>query len=268
MPGRVRRAAVAGSFYPRRCSEIKRMFDKFERLQKHYFEGHKLPGFKPRAIIVPHAGYIFSGYTASLAYRIAATAKPKRVIVIGPSHHYYFEGISVAEYDRFETPCGPLPIDTAYIEKIKKYFPVAFVPRAHAKEHSTEVQMPFVKHYLPKAQVVEIVYGKADPKLLARLIYALLRDRENLLVISTDLSHFYTLEEAKKRDNVCLHAVMKRDPALLKRGCEACGFTGLEALLEVVRKAGLKTELLDYRTSADATGDEKRVVGYLSAVVG
>ncbi len=262
-----RRMAVRGSFYPRRCDEIERMIAGFDRRAQKQFHKRDLLARHPRAIIVPHAGYIYSGYTANLAYRVAADSRPKRVIVIGPSHHYYFEGISAAEYDRFETPCGPLPIDRAYIAKIKKYFPVTFDPEAHRKEHSTEVQMPFVRHYFPDAKVVEIVYGKTDPALLAKLIYALLRDRENLVVISTDLSHFYTLEEAKKRDNVCLNAVAKRDPAILKRGCEACGYTGLAAMLGVVKKAGLKTALLDYRTSADATGDRQRVVGYMSAIV-
>lgn len=263
-----RRAAVSGVFYPGRCDEIEKMIAKFNSVMQKHFKNKKLLGKKPRAIIVPHAGYIYSGYTANLAWHIAANTRPRRVIVIGPSHHHYFEGISVADYDRFETPCGPIPIDKAYIRKIEKYFPVKFLPKAHAKEHSTEVQMPFVKHYFPKANVVEIVYGKADPMVLAKMIYTFLKERDNLVVISTDLSHFYTLEEAKKRDNVCLNAVLKRDPALLERGCEACGMTGLRAILYVAKRAGLKTELLDYRTSADATGDEKRVVGYMSALVG
>jgi AmmeMemoRadiSam system protein B len=244
------------------------MIKKFNTLMQQHFTDTKVLGYKPRAIIVPHAGYIYSGYTANLAWHIAANRQPKRVIVIGPSHHFYFKGISVAEYDRFETPCGPLPIDRDYIKKIEKSFPVSFVPKAHAKEHSTEVQMPFVRHYFPKAKVVEIVYGKVDPTVLAKMIYAFLKERDNLVVISTDLSHFYTLEEAHKKDNYCLNAVVKGDPSILDKGCEACGFTGLKALLAVVKKRGLKTKLLDYRTSADATGDKKRVVGYLSALIG
>ncbi len=263
-----RSAAVAGIFYPRRCREIETMFAKFNKMVDKHFTKKALLKLKPRAIIVPHAGYIYSGFTANIAYRVAANSKPRRIIVIGPSHHYYFEGISGAMYDSFETPCGDIPIDKSYLEKIGKYFPVKFDPKAHRKEHSTEVQMPFVKHYFPNVKVVEIVYGKVAPAVLAKLIYALMKEKENLVVISTDLSHFYTLEEAKTKDNICLNAVAKRDPAILDRGCEACGFTGLKALLTVVKKANLKTELLDYRTSADATGDEKRVVGYMSAVVG
>ncbi len=262
-----RRAAVAGLFYPRRCREIEAMFAKFNKLVDKHFTNKALLKLKPRAIIVPHAGYIYSGFTANIAYRVAANRKPKRVIIIGPSHHYYFEGISGAMFDSFETPCGDIPIDTTYLKRIESAFPVKFDPKAHRKEHSTEVQMPFIKHYFPGAKVVEIVYGKVDPRVLAKLVYALMRDKENLVVISTDLSHFYTLEDAKKRDNVCLNAVAKRDPTILKRGCEACGFTGLQALLLAVQKAGLRTTLLDYRTSADATGDTRRVVGYMSAVV-
>jgi len=263
-----RKAAVAGTFYPRRCREIEAMFVKFNEMAKKHFLKKELLKHKPRAIIVPHAGYIFSGYTANLAYRAAANSKPKRIIVIGPSHHYYFKGISGAMYESFETSCGDIPIDKAYLEKIQKYFPVTFDPKAHRKEHSTEVQMPFIRYYFPHVKVVELVYGKVDANLLAKLIYALLKERENLVVISTDLSHFYTIEEAHKRDNVCLNAVAKGEPSILDKGCEACGFTGLKAMLTVVKKAGLKTEVLDYRTSADASGDTKRVVGYLSALIG
>ncbi len=263
-----RKAAVRGVFYPRSCRDVEKMIAKFNEVMRKHFDDKTAMSYRPRAIIVPHAGYIYSGYTANLAYHIAANSRPKRVIVIGPSHRHYFKGMSGAFYDRFETPCGPLEIDRAYMEKIKKHFPLQFVPKAHAQEHSTEVQVPFIKHHFPKAKVVEIVYGKVAPHALAKLIYALMKDRENLVVISTDLSHFYTLEEAKKRDNVCLNAVAKRDPSLLSRGCEACGITGLEAILEVAKKANLKTKLLDYRTSADATGDTKRVVGYMSALVG
>ena len=262
-----RRAAVAGTFYPCRCREIEEMFARFNKQTEKHFTKKALLKRKPRAIIVPHAGYIFSGFTANLAYRAAVNSKPGRIIVIGPSHRYYFEGISAASYDTFETPCGDIPIDKAYIQKMQKYFPVTFDPKAHRKEHSTEVQMPFVKHYFPRAKVVEIVYGKIDPRVLAKLIHALMKDKENLVVISTDLSHFYTLETAHRKDNYCLNAVAKGDPSILDQGCEACGFTGLKAMLMVVKKAGLKTELLDYRTSSDASGDRKRVVGYLSALV-
>ena len=263
-----RKAAVRGVFYPKRCEDINRTIKRFNTMLNKHFHDKSLLSAKPRAIIVPHAGYIYSGYTANLAYHIAANTKSKRVIVIGPSHYYYFEGISGAMYDSFETPCGDISIDKTYLEKIEKYFPVKFNPKAHRKEHSTEVQMPFIKHYFPNAKVVEIVYGKVDPTVLAKLVYALMKEKENLVVISTDLSHFYTLEKAKKKDNVCLNAVAKRDPAILDRGCEACGFTGLKAMLMVVKRTNLKTELLDYRTSADSTGDEKRVIGYMSAVVG
>ena len=265
----VRKAAVAGSFYPRRCREVEALFHRWNTKAQKWLKAHPVGLERVRAIVVPHAGYIYSGYTADLAYRVASRlAKPKRVIVVGPSHRYYFEGVSVGVFSRFETPCGAIPSDSDYGRKIAKHFPVRFEPRAHVKEHSTEVQFPFIGHYFPGAKVVEIVYGKVDPRVLAKLLYALMRERENLVVISTDLSHFYTLGEAKKRDNVCLNAVAKRDPALLDRGCEACGFTGLKALLIAVRTAGFRTALLDYRTSADATGDEKRVVGYMSAIAG
>ncbi len=262
-----RKSAVSGIFYPKRCADIKRIIEKFNNILTNHFHDKKILGYKPKAVVVPHAGYIYSGYTANIAYKIAVNTKPKRVIVVGPSHKFYFEGISGALYDDFQTPCGDIKIDREYLKKIEKYFPVVFRPKAHQKEHSTEVQMPFIQHYFPKAKVIEIVYGKVDYLKLAKLLNALLKDKDNFLVISTDLSHFYPIKIAKQKDNVCLNAVVKRDPLVLDRGCEACGFTGLKALLEVVKRKGFKTKLLDYRTSADTSGDTKSVVGYMSAMI-
>ncbi len=262
-----RKSAVSGVFYPKRCADIKRAIEKFNNILSKHFHDKNLLRYKPSAIVVPHAGYIYSGYTANIAYKIASNTKPKRVVVVGPSHKFYFKGISGADYDDFQTPCGNIKIDKEYLEKIKKYFPVASLAKAHQKEHSTEVQMPFIKYYFPHSMVVEIVYGKVDYYELSKLLYAILNDKENLLVISTDLSHFYPLKVAKQKDNICLNAIVKREPSILDRGCEACGFTGLKALLEVVKKRSLKTKLLDYRTSADASGDTKSVVGYVSAMI-
>ncbi len=261
----VRKSAVNGIFYPASCRELERTIDNFnKRLESLSFD-KTLLRLKPDALIVPHAGYIYSGFTANFAYRFARFRRPKRVIVIGPSHHYYFRGISAAYYEAIETPCGTIPIDTPYLFALAQRFPIGFIPKAHAKEHSTEVQMPFVKHYFPNAEIIEIVYGDTDVALLAQIVEALLTNEENLTIISSDLSHYYPIEKAELLDSFCLKAVRDLDVKLLKR-CEACGKMGIAAMVRAARKTKRRSLLLDYRTSAEASGDTASVVGYMSAL--
>jgi len=254
-----RTTAHAGTFYPAEASEIERYFTAFEEM------GNVDVPETPRAVIVPHAGYVYSGFTAHLAFEQLRHAKAKRAIVIGPSHRVAFHGMSVSLFDEFSTPLGSIKIDKAYAESLKEKYGLAFEPEMH-HEHSTEVQMPFIKHYAPQLQVVEMVYGAFDPQVLGRIITDLLKDATNIVVISTDLSHFYTEEEANRLDNVCLNAIDKKEPSLLHQGCEACGAIGVEGMLIAARNDNLEVKLLDYRTSSWATKDTSNVVGYTSAV--
>ncbi|MEJ2500807.1 MAG: AmmeMemoRadiSam system protein B, partial [Campylobacterales bacterium] len=192
-----RNTAHAGTFYPAEASEIERFFKTFEEM------GSADVPQTPRALIVPHAGYVYSGFTAHLAFEQLRRTKAKRAIVIGPSHRVAFHGMSVSIFDEYSTPLGTLKIDKTYAENLKEKYDLAFEPSMHL-EHSTEVQMPFIKHYAPQLDVVEMVYGAFDPQELGRIITDLLKDEENVVVISTDLSHFYTEEEANKLDNICL----------------------------------------------------------------
>ncbi len=262
-----RQAAVRGTFYPDQCTKVEIYFQKFS--ESLGIETRAKPIFKvtPKAIIVPHAGYIYSGFTANVAYTILSKSSAKRVIVIGPSHHHYFKGISGSYYENYETPCGNIPIDTAYLINLAERFKVGFEPKAHQSEHSTEVQMPFVQYYLPHAKVIELVYGELSPQYLQKIVEYLLNDKENAIVISTDLSHFHTQEKAEKLDNTCLNAIATLDNKKFDQGCEACGMIGLKAMIGAAKDLGLKTQLLDYRTSADYSGDKTSVVGYTSAVI-
>jgi AmmeMemoRadiSam system protein B len=191
-------------------------------------------------------------------------SKPKRIVVIGPSHRAYIDGISITDYDSYETPLGALKIDEALVEKLKRQFDLQFYPDAQF-EHSTEVQMPFIKNYIPEASVVELVYGSVDPRILAKIINFLLDDPQTAIIISTDLSHYYDINKAKRLDSICLEAIEQLNTTSLHQGCEACGMIGVEALLLCAKEKGLKSILLDYRTSADASGDQSTVVGYMSA---
>ena len=135
-------------------------------------------------------------------------------------------------------------------------------------EHSTETQAPFIKHYFSDASIVEIVYGKMSYEGLSLLIDEVLEDEDNLLVISTDLSHFYTQEKANELDNICLNAIAKKDLALFDKGCEACGKLGVKAVIQSAIKKDLDSKVLHYCTSYNKTKDASRVVGYASALIG
>ncbi|NPA74218.1 MAG: AmmeMemoRadiSam system protein B [Epsilonproteobacteria bacterium] len=260
----MKKASVAGSFYPNNPLEIKKLFEHYNKLLDENLRDKEILDIKPKAVLVPHAGYIFSAFTANIAFRTLKNRKIKRVVVIGPSHKALIDGTSIADFDLYETPLGNITIDRTLTEQIIEKFKIPFIPSVH-NEHSTEVQMPFIKYYIPDANVVELVYGKEDPKNLQKIIDFVLQDDENAVVISTDLSHYYTLERASAIDNICLEAVWHLDTKRLHQGCEACGIIGMEAMILSAKNNDLKAILLDYRTSADVNQDNTEVVGYMSA---
>ncbi len=263
-----REAGNRGSFYPYDCMETERMIELFSKKAEEVISDKDAPDIVPRAIISPHAGYIYSGFTANIAHRILANAEPKRVVVVGPSHHVYFEGISGSDMESFETPCGDIPIDREYLYGLSSRHELLFVPEAHKLEHSTETQMPFIRHYCSDAKVVELIYGgRYDYRKLSALLSDILADPDSAIVISSDLSHFYDLKKAESLDRICLSGVAQMDTEILDRGCEACGIIGIKAIIKTARDQGYRTQILDYRTSADASGDESRVVGYMSAAI-
>ncbi|MDQ1264711.1 MAG: hypothetical protein QG559_1712 [Campylobacterota bacterium] len=255
-----RKMSVAGSFYPARSSEIERYFEHFSAI---YDEEGKLPNIKSRAVIVPHAGYVYSGYSANVAYRVLQNSGCKRFVVIGPSHRVGFDGISLCDFSSYETPFGDIDTDVESARKLKERFSLCCHADAHA-EHSTEVQFPFLKYYIDDVSIVELVYSFSKSNEIAKIIDFILEQKDVGVVISTDLSHFYTLSNAVRLDNICIEAIEKLDVQKLHGGCEACGILGVEAMLFSAKKASLKPYILDYRTSADASGDTDRVVGYVS----
>lgn len=253
-----RNAFVRGVFYPQTCEEIEHYIAHFNATTKE-----PLPHVTPRALIVPHAGYIYSGYTANLAYVCASKHAYERIVVIGPSHRVFIEGASIAVYETYETPCGALDIDLRFSELLRETFPfLTHFSEAHA-EHSTETQMPFIKHYFPHTKVIEIVYGKIDIKALSSLIDTLLETPKTLVVISTDLSHFYTQEEATTLDTLCINAIKELSLESFGKS-EACGMRGIQAMVMSAKKHDFKAHLLDYRTSFERSRDATRVVGYTS----
>ena len=247
-----REAYNAGSFYPDKCKELKPFFNSLH-----------LSDEKPRALIVPHAGYIYSGDIADAAYKYIDKSDFKRIVVIGPSHHYHFKGISGSFFEEYQTPCGNIDIDLKYLNKLKEKFNISFFKDAHRKEHSTETQMPFIKNYT-NSKVIELLYSEQNN--LSDIINYILMDKQTLLIISTDLSHFLPLQEANKIDMNCLKGIRNKDFDLLNK-CDACGIIGVKSLMYNVRLLGLKTKVLKYKTSFETTGDESSVVGYMSAII-
>ncbi len=259
-----RKLAVAGTFYPKSKDEITRYIEHFNSiLKENNISLDK--SIIPRAMIVPHAGYIYSGFTANMVYRyIPKTIK--NIIVIGPSHKFAFPGASVALYDTYPTPFGTLTINKSLTnELINKFDFIGFNEQVHC-EHSTETQFPFIKYYGGDVDVVEIIYSNCEFPNIAKVVRYLLEDEQNLVIISTDLSHFYSLNEAKARDSICLEAIQKQDIKLFDKGCEACGIIGVKAMIEAANELGLESKIFDYRTSADTSYDTNSVVGYLSVV--
>ena len=258
-----RAMSVAGSFYPNNADEIKNYFNYFT---KSYDLHVSLPNIKPKAIIVPHAGYIYSGFSANIAYRLLAKSGLKNLLILGPSHRVDFYGASLCEFESYETPLGELASASEFINLLKQRFTPQCLSQAH-HEHSTEVQFPFIKYYMPQANIAEIVYGDIDPQELSLLIDFALVQESTGVIISTDLSHFHDLVNANKLDNLCVEAVEHLDAKALHNGCEACGKIGVEAMLRSAKKKNLHVKILDYTTSAQVTHDEKSVVGYMSACI-
>ena len=252
--------SVAGAFYPARDVELERYFEHFTQL---YEEDFTLPALKVKAVIVPHAGYIYSGYTANIAYRLLALSGLKNFAVLGPSHRVAFEGVSMSEAQSYVTPFGDLEASRPLYKHLQESF--ALKEKIVHAEHSTEVQFPFIKYYCPDAKIIELIYGRTEASTLSDIIEEVLSLPNTGVIISTDLSHFYTLQEANKLDQFCVQAVESLDISLLHRGCEACGILGVEGMLLSAKRRHLRASILDYRTSADASDDTNRVVGYLSA---
>lgn len=260
----IRQTAVSGQFYSADAKEIRATLKKYNEVLDRYFANNEdIANLKPKAVIVPHAGYIYSGFTANVALRLLHNSDTKQIVVIGPSHRVYLKGTSVSMYDSYATPLGHLKIDKDLSQILKEKFSLTFVPDAH-HEHSTEVQMPMIKNYEPDVSVVELVYGEEDPQNLAQVIEYLLQQPQIGVVISSDLSHFYDINRAKRLDSICMDAVAKQDESMLHQGCEACGKIGIEAMITASKKRGLSPKMLDYRTSADRSGDNSSVVGYMS----
>lgn len=251
----VRPEAVAGLFYPRDPDELSAMLNALLAVPR-------APPKLPRALIVPHAGYEYSGPIAGRAYGSLGSAARslRRVVLLGPSHREWFRGLAVPTVQAFATPLGVMRVDAAAVITLRQLNAVVVSDAAHALEHSLEVQLPFLRRLAPAAEIVPVVAGEASPADVEAVIGALWGGAETLIVVSSDLSHYHSYAAAQALDAATAQAILEGRGDL--SGEEACGSIVVNGLARVARNRGLRAELLDLRNSGDTAGDRRRVVGY------
>jgi len=263
----VRPAAVAGSFYPGDADELTAVVDSLlERARPK--KSKDAVGPPPVALVVPHAGYVYSGAVAASAYDCLRGRSLRRVAVLGPAHYVPLIGIAVPAVTAFSTPIGEVPVEVDTCAALAERFECVTVDdRAHRPEHSIEVQLPFLQRVLaPGWTCVPLVVGATAPEQVADVLDALCVDGDMLPVVSTDLSHYLDLPSAQRRDRRTAQAVVDRDAAAIGPH-DACGAYPLRGLLHWARRHELGVRLLHQGTSADAGGDARRVVGYAAFAV-
>lgn len=254
----VRPAAVAGTFYPRGRTEL--AHDVAAMLEAAR-EPPLAPGL-PKGLIVPHAGYVYSGPVAASAYALLRPGAGivERVVLLGPCHRVALRGLALPAAAAFETPLGRIEVDQA--AAIRGLRQVSVNPATHAHEHSLEVQLPFLQEVLGRFKLVPLVVGDAAAGEVAEVLHALWGGPETLIVISSDLSHYHPYDEARAIDGQTVRAILGYrtdiDPM------QACGAAPVTGFLSAARQRGLQAELLDARNSGDTAGGRDRVVGYAS----
>ena len=258
----VRSPAVAGAFYPanrdRLEADVRAYLDAAERVDVD---------FRPRILIVPHAGYVYSGPVAATGYRLLEGRDDiRRIVMLGPSHYVWFSGLTLPGVDYLATPLGDVAVDGPGATAALASLLVVDSPAAHEREHSLEVQLPFLQIVAPGVPVVPLLTGDVDPSDVADVVESLFDDR-TLLLVSSDLSHYHDYETARRFDAETAEAIERLDPDAIGRE-SACGRTGVQAALHVANRRGYRVQTLDLRNSGDTAGPRDRVVGYGTFALG
>jgi hypothetical protein len=256
--GRVRRPAVAGTFYPSGAPALRSVLEECAR----HSSNHRPEG-RPKALIAPHAGYIYSGPIAATAYGCLAPWRDeiRRVVLLGPSHHVPLRGLATSSAEYFLTPLGPVQLDLGAMLTLQELPFVRQRDDAHVAEHSLEVHLPFLQVALEEFRLIPLVVGDANPTEVAEALDRVWDGDETLIVVSTDLSHYQPYEVARKLDAETDRAIRRFDVEAID-GRRACGFRALNGLLTAAEARGLVVTPLDVRNSGDTAGDRQRVVGY------
>ncbi len=253
-----RPTAVAGTFYPADPREL--AAEVAACLAQARGDPRKSPA--PKAIIAPHAGFMYSGSVAGSIYaRLAPLrGRVRRVVLAGPAHRVFVRGAAVPAAAIFGSPLGDVAVDAPALEALRQLDFVDVSSEAHAREHSLEVQLPFLQAVLGEFSLVPIVVGDASPEEAEALLEAVWGGDETLVVVSSDLSHYLPYEAALRRDRATADAILRLDATLAPE--DACGAAPINGLLRVARHRALSVERVDLRNSGDTAGDRERVVGY------
>jgi len=260
---------VAGQFYPADPNELKKMIEGFLAQAKP-----EVPAGQALGYIVPHAGYVFSGPVAAFTYQAIKQSGAKHFVILAPSHYYYLDGVSVLDKDYYRTPLGQVKVDRARVKKLLGARPwITYDPTLYEKEHSLEVQLPFLQTVVgPDLEIVPIVIGTPlldQAQRLAGVLNELFgQDQDLVYIASSDMSHYYTYDEAQRMDQLALSRVLALDEHRLEddmknKRAQFCGAGPVFTLMELFKlRGGSAVKVLDYRNSGDTTGDKSRVVGY------
>jgi MEMO1 family protein len=260
---KIRPAAAAGRFYSADPVELRKVVETF------LAETPSTDGSAPKAIIAPHAGYLYSGPIAASAYAQLRSARDviKRVVILGPSHYVALNGLATSSAEGFATPLGVVPVDVEAIRRIASLPQVTVLDAAHTREHSIEVQLPFLQTVLGAFKLVPLAVGDATDEEIGEVLELLWGGPETRFVISSDLSHYYDSETARRLDQATAKAIEALKPSNI--GDEAaCGRIPIRGLLGAARRHGLRARALDLRNSGDTAGPRDQVVGYGAFVVG
>lgn len=252
----VRPAAVAGMFYPDSALFLAREVTRLLAAVP------QLGALRAKAIIAPHAGYVYSGPVAASIYAPLAALRGtiSRVVLLGPTHRVAVDGLALPVSRAFATPLGIVPVDQQAVAAIADLPQVIVSEAAHAQEHSLEVQLPFLQTVLGEFSLVPLAVGRASPQAVFEVLERLWGGDETLIVVSSDLSHYLPYEAARQIDSQTAGRILDLDPAINHQ--QACGATPLNGLLLAARRHGLQGQVLDLRNSGDTAGDKARVVGY------
>jgi len=256
-----RPAAVAGTFYPASASELGRHVDEL------LADAARFGRAAPKALIAPHAGYVYSGPIAASAYAQlgAQRSRIRRVVLLGPAHRVPVRGLALPGVQRFATPLGDVAVDAGAVAALRDLPQLVESPLAHAAEHSLEVHLPFLQRVLGDFSLVPLVVGEATAEEVAAVLDRVWGGDETLIVVSSDLSHYLPYDSARRIDRETVDRLLSLDVTL---GHErACGATPVNGLLLAARQRGLRAELLDLRNSGDTAGDRRRVVGYAAVAL-
>jgi len=251
-----RAPAVAGLFYPGVAASLS------HSIRRMLEDANPASDTAPKALIAPHAGYIYSGPIAASAYALLAPARDiiERVVLLGPTHRVAVRGLALPCVSHFTTPLGPVSVDTSARETLRHLPQVVLDDAAHAQEHSLEVHLPFLQTILTNFELVPLAVGHADAAEVAAVLDTLWGGPETLIVVSSDLSHYHSYQEAMTMDSATADAILELRTDIDHE--QACGATPVCGLALIARRRHLRPRLLDLRSSGDTAGDKTRVVGY------